>query len=105
MIKIQILVKSILLILLTIGFVITSNAMDTQAVKCHVTLFGGNQTIYYGVLLKAPMKQVAEELKGRKILTTLSTEKQKVYEVHECVLHEKKFKGTKARYIESAMEL
>lgn len=78
---------------------------EKQEVKCHVSLLGGEQTIYFGLLKKQSMLIVAQNLKGKKIMTTLSAKKKSVYEVFECVLQEAKFSSTDAQYIESKIEL
>ena len=80
-------------------------AAEKQDVKCHVSLLGGNQTIFFGLLKKQSMQAVALDLERKMIMTTISAKKQKVYEVFECVLQEQKFSNANARMIESQIEM
>lgn len=78
---------------------------ETKEVKCHVSLLGGAETIYFGVLPKQPLKKIADSLVGRNILTTLSKDKMNIYKVYECALAKESFKSSKARNIEVELAL
>lgn len=77
-----------------------------QEMKCHVELFGGQETIYYSALLtNETILKAAYNLENRNILTTLSPKKLTVYKVNECVLKDANFSRAQARSVEALMEL
>jgi len=84
--------KVIILVGLVVGFSSVAKQPDKKdkqeskiEVKCHVELFGGNETIYFRVLKSAHLDKLSKELVNREVLTSLSRAKQKIYKVHECV--------------------
>lgn len=86
-------------------FSYAAEKVELQDFKCHVSLLGNNDTIYFGRLPKQSLKSVADGLKGRWILTILSKDKQQVYKVHECIFADKQFSNATARFIESSMPM
>jgi hypothetical protein len=68
--------------------------------KCYVTLYGGEQTILYQIIKENTFKNLATKLTNSSIMTTLSKNKQKVYEVFECVQTSDNFKNKFALAIE-----
>jgi len=102
--------KVILLIGLVVGFSTVAKQQDKKdkqeskiEVKCHVELFGGNETIYFRVLNSKHFGKLAKELVNREVLTSLSRTKQKIYKVHECVLLSDNFTLRKSQLIDNQM--
>ena len=54
-------------------------------IKCHIELYGGQETFYLAVIRNKALKKFSEKLINRKILTVFSNEKKQVYKVFECV--------------------
>jgi hypothetical protein len=71
--------------------------------KCHVELFGGNETIYFRMINSEDLSKLANRVINRKILTTFSGEKKKIYKVHECVYATASFTLTKSQNIDKRM--
>lgn len=68
--------------------------------KCYVELFGGERTIVYQILKQEKFKKLEKSLKNKKLITTLSDKKQKVYSVLECVENSEMFTSDRANFIE-----
>lgn len=68
-------------------------------VKCHIELLGGEQTIYLAQVKQKKLKNLVNILKNRRIITSTSTDKKKVYKVFECVLNDETFKSAQARQL------
>jgi len=92
-------IKLITLALCILCFSFSSNAASTKKidVKCHVELFGGQQTIYLATVKESHLNKLSERLANRKIHTVYSNEKQQVYKVFECVKLENSFSSIQAR--------
>ena len=102
--------RVIILVSLVAGFATVAkqpNKKDKQEnkieVKCHVELFGGNETIYFRVLDSKQLVKLPKELVNREVLTSLSKTKQKIYKVHECVLLTDNFSSLKSQLIDEKM--
>ena len=103
-------VKTIILVSLVAGFSTMAKQPDKKAkqedkveAKCHVELFGGNETIYSRVINRIQLNNLPKELVNRNIRTSFSREKQKIYKVHECVFSTAKFTLTKSQRIDEKM--
>lgn len=65
--------------------------------KCHVELFGGQQTIYLATVKENHLNKLSDRLANRKIRTVFSKDKQQVFKVFECVKLENTFSSIQAR--------
>jgi len=78
---------------------VNNNSTKRVDAKCHVALFGGAETIYARSIKSNELKQLAARIVNLKVMTELSTKKQKIYKVFECVLVNDDFSRLKARQI------
>ena len=93
---------SLFITLIMISF--TSNAEQANKkvdAKCHVELYGGVETIYFRTIKSNQLDKLAKKLINRSVLTPSSSEKQKIYKVHECVFLRDTFKTTSSKKIDA----
>ena len=69
--------------------------------KCHVELYGGAETIYFRTIKSGQLEKLAQKVVNRKVLTPLSSDKKKIYKVHECVLLKDSFKASASKRIDA----
>jgi len=108
--KMNQILKTIVLVSLVASFLTMAKQPDEKGkqedkveVKCHIELFGGNETIYSRVINRMQLINLPKELVNRNIRTSFSREKQKIYKVHECVFSTAKFTLTKSQRIDEKM--
>jgi len=65
--------------------------------KCHVELYGGQQSIYFATVKESAITKLNKRLVNRKIQTVYTKEKQQVYRVFECVKLTESFSTLQAR--------
>lgn len=65
-------------------------------VKCHVVLTSDKEIIYFARVKEADIKKLLDTLPKRKVLTSLSKDKQQILKVFECVSLTAKFSSLKA---------
>ena len=58
---------------------------EPQEVKCHVELLGGIETIYFVSTKELSLRNIANKIKGKQIITPLSENVATIYKVVECV--------------------
>mgnify|MGYP006981760845 FL=1 len=64
--------------------------------KCHVVLTSDKEVIYFARVKEADIKKLLDTLPKRKVLTSLSKDKQQIQKVFECVPLTAKFSSLKA---------
>jgi hypothetical protein len=93
---------SLFIILIIVSF--TSDAKQANKkvdAKCHVELYGGVETIYFRTIKSDQLDKLAKKLINRSVLTPLSSEKQKIYKVLECVFLQDTFKASSSKKIDA----
>lgn len=102
--------KTIIFFILVVSFSTIAKKPDKKDIqgnkveaKCHVELFGGNETIYFRMINRMELGQLPKQLINREVRTSLSRKKQKIYKVHECVFLTAKFSLTKSQVIDKKM--
>jgi hypothetical protein len=100
--KIYLLIVSTFLILPSFNSVSASNNKTENKVKarCFVSLYGGQQTIVYQIINEKRFKNLSTSLTNKTVMTTLSENKQKIYEVIECVKNDDPFTDNNALAVE-----
>jgi hypothetical protein len=93
-------VSAILMIVSHQGEAKPSKEGNTIKAKCFVTLYGGKKTILYQIIQADKIKALPKMLTNSTTMTTLSEEKQKVYEVTECIKSSEPFKNKFAQAVE-----
>ncbi|MFT5759291.1 MAG: RPA family protein [Alteromonadaceae bacterium] len=68
--------------------------------KCHIELYGGAQTLYFRTIKLENLDKLAKKIINRSVLTTLSSKKQKIYKVYECVLLKDTFKASSSKQVD-----
>jgi len=68
--------------------------------KCHVELYGGEETIYFRTIKLGQLEKLANKVVNRSVLTTISSKKKKIYKVHECVLLKNSFKASRSKTVD-----
>jgi len=69
--------------------------------KCHVELYGGGETLYFRTIKSSELEKLAKKLINRSVLTPVSSEKKKIYKVHQCVLLKDTFKTSRSKQIDA----
>jgi len=72
-------------------------------VKCYVQLYGGNETIVYHMIKAKKISSLEKTLVNKKVMTTTSINKEKIYQVNECVPYVEKFTNNNANLIEKSI--
>jgi len=69
--------------------------------KCHVELYGGTESIYFRTIKSGQLEKLAKQVLNRDVITPTSSEKKKIYKVHECVLLDSTFKTNRSKRLDS----
>jgi hypothetical protein len=69
--------------------------------KCHVELYGGVETIYFRTIKSNQLDKLLKKLINKNVLTPSSSEKQKIYKVHECVFLQDTFKTSSSKKVDA----
>jgi len=69
-------------------------------VKCHVELVGGGETVAFWNISEKRLQGFHNKLRGKKVLTTLSSDKKTIYQAFECVPLKESFTSFKAKNID-----
>jgi hypothetical protein len=98
-------IKMILTLALSLVVILNVNAANNVKndkkidAKCHIELYGGQQTIYFATVQGSHLSKLVRRLSNRSIPTVFSQKKQKVYKVYECVKLSDKFSSIQGRKI------
>ncbi len=78
-----------------------NNQLLKKEVKCHVELYGGKETIYFGLAPLNELKNYAQSIIGKKIYVAKTKKKKSIYKVLECVAMNDKFTSRKAKALDN----
>jgi len=68
--------------------------------KCFVELYGGKETIHFAGVSPQNVEGFAQQLQGKRVLTSIAKGKHKIYKVNECVGLSEKFSTDRARQVD-----
>jgi hypothetical protein len=68
--------------------------------KCHVSLINGNEDILLYRIKAKKYPKLSENIVGKKVTTSTSNKKIKIYKVHQCVLDDEAFSHSRAKLLD-----
>lgn len=74
---------------------------DKVSVKCHVSLVDGNDIISFWSVQQNRLGELKDNIVGKKVTTSTSNQRIKIYKAYECALEDNDFKTSKARLLDS----
>lgn len=70
-------------------------------VKCFVELVGGGEMVSFWNVSQNKISSLSKSITGHKVMAPNSKQKIKIYQVHECVLLNDDFTGSKAKMLDA----